>query len=141
MTVPNDTSPEQVGGPEETPVPPVEPPIDPPAEPPADAPADAPAEDEAPPRAPASTNGEGIFYLIPGVGPDEYELVVDRGRALYERWSGETHGWVDTPYYAAYFMGGMNGPIHKIDPEEVDDWKGSVTIPSDAVIEKMRGKP
>ena len=131
MTVPTDTSPEQVGGPEETPeetpVPPVEPPVEQAVTPPA--------------TAAVGANGGGIFYLIPGVGPDEYTLVADRGRALYERWSGETHGWVDTPYYAAYFMGGFNVPLVRIDPEEVDDWKDSVIIPSDAVIEKMRGKP
>lgn len=82
---------------------------------------------------------ERYFTIQDWTDPEPWALLrVNRG--LYERWVPD-NGWVDTPYFAAYFNGGEMGAREVTAAEAEELQKAGIGSAGAENAEIMRGKP
>lgn len=107
----------------------------PPAQPP---PPPAPGTPPEPGGAPAEDEG-GAYFVIQDAGdPGPWALVRVKPHGLYEMWTGPDSGWVDMPYFAAYFVGGEIG-ARQIEESEVEGFQSTIKPPPPGAVHMMRG--
>lgn len=86
---------------------------------------------------PTEVTTEGRFFAIQDAGdPEPWALVRVMPRGLYERWTSE--GWVDMPFFAAYFVGGEPG-AREVDQDEAEALKQTVRLANAYALATMRG--